>query len=232
MKKPSAPSGPVEDGAWAQELSAHAVTLQASPRLWGYDVQEDLAKNYSFVETAWLAITGELPPSQASTQAFELVMAYLAPVTVAEAPAHAAGLTRVCGSNPASVVSVASVTLSQQAQYVLQKHETLWPFLSREGPWPQELSVGGGLAEPVRRLRDALQAIGHESPVFEHSPSLATACLAVLFELGMRATEQLLSVGVWCKLPYVIAEAFAVRPGRLLEYPMDLPKYEYGGQDD
>jgi len=232
MKKPPAPSGPVEDGGWAQELSAHAVTLQASPRLWGYDVQEDLAKNYSFVETAWLAITGELPASEATTQAFELVMAYLAPVTVAEAPAHAAGLTRLCGSNPASVLSVASVTLSQQAQHVLQKHEALWPFLNREGPWPQQLSVGDGLEEPVQRLRDALHAVGHESPVFEQNPGLATACLAVLFELGMGTKEQLLSVWVWCKLPYVIAEAFAVRPGRLLEYPMDLPKYEYGGQDD
>ncbi len=113
-------------------------------------------------------------------------------------------------------MSVASVTLSQQAQHVLQKHEALWPFLERAGPWPQELSVGDGLAEEVRRLRDALHDMGHQSPVFEHNPSLVTACLAVLFELGISTTEQLLSVWVWCKLPYVIAEAFAVRPGRLL----------------
>lgn len=232
MKTPEPPQGPVEQGAWAEQLTARAVTLGPSPRLWGYDVQGDLTRHYGPVEMAWLAILGSLPDCDLHAKVLEVVLGFLAPVTMAEAPSHAAGLTRLCGSEPASVISVAALTLSQQGRHTLNQHAELWAWLRGEGAWPEALSVGREHAGPSQALAERLGTLGYDSPVFERSTHLVTTCLSVLFELGMSKPEQLLSLWVWCKMPYVLAEAFAVSPGRLLEYPMNVPKYVYEGDDE
>lgn len=226
--------GPVEDGPWPKELAARAVSLDASPRLFGYDVRGDLVPNYGFVEIAWLALTGALPRTRAHGAAVEVVLGHLSVVTALEAPAHAAGLSRLCGSATSSVVSIGALTLAEQARACVESHAPLWPWLRGEVEQrPALLDAGPEDEAAVRGLSARLEAVGHEGALrsLEGRPRLETACLGALFELGLEP-ERMVGMWVWCKLPCVMAEAFEVPQGRLRTYPMDLPRFEYEGRDE
>ena len=231
MSDSKTPTGPVEAGKWPDRLMARALSPSDPPRLWGYDVHQDLARHYRFSEVLWLAATGEVPEAARQAEVLECVLIFLAPVTVAEAPAHAATIANLCKSSLASVVSVGALTLAQQGQWVLNHHAELWPW----GEAPQFPAALRGAPEDgpaVARLEAALARLGRESRIFRESPALVTAGLAVLFELGFTEPRQLLSLWMSCKLPCVLAEAFAAPAGRLNEYPLDLPRFEYEAPDE
>lgn len=221
--------GPVEDGPWADKLPAQAVTPTDPPRLFGYDVHEDLAHHYRFSEVLWLAATRELPADGAA-DVLECALTYLLPVSVAEAPANAASVAQACQSSLASVASVGAIALAQQGQWVLERHAPLWPWLRGEvEAFPEALRGRPDEAPAVRRFASALARVSYTHRIFECSPGLHTAALAVLFDLGFREPEQLLTLWMSSRLPCVLAEAFAGGRGRLYEYPMDLPHFEYVG---
>ena len=56
MSTPAA--GPIEAREWPSELSARAVSDAGERRLFGYDVESDLARHYAFSDTLLLALTG------------------------------------------------------------------------------------------------------------------------------------------------------------------------------
>ena len=87
--------GPLDDVEWPKKLPAHVVTAGPAPRVHGYDVENDLARHYSFSDAIYLSLVGELP-NDATSRAFEIALHFLAPVSAAEAPSHAAILARFC----------------------------------------------------------------------------------------------------------------------------------------
>ncbi len=231
MKKPP-PDGPVESGPWPDTLAARAVSPGPSPRLWGYDVHGDLVKNYGLAEMAWLAGRGELAPGEMQIKVFEVVLGYLGPVNMAQAPSHAAGLSRICGSKPSAVVSVGALTLAEQARVAVQDHASMWRWLKGQGLWPPGLQAGAAEVPVVAGLAQHLDSLGYTHVLFAKNPGVVSACLGVLFDLGFEEPEQLITLWVWCRLPYVSAEAFAAKPGALGDYPMNVPAYEYEGPDE
>ena len=93
-------TGPIEDLSWKKKLQARVVSLDEDPNIHGYSVSEDLAPHYSFCELFLLTLTGELPEKETG-KIFETALQFAAPITVAEAPTHAAILARLCGSEVA-----------------------------------------------------------------------------------------------------------------------------------
>src|SRR5258708_5243088 len=90
-RAPPRRAGPIDVGLWPSQLTARVVDGGFRPRILGYDVQTDLARHYSFAEVVLLCLCGEVPTREVG-RAFEIALSFLAPVSAAEAPAHAAGL--------------------------------------------------------------------------------------------------------------------------------------------
>src|SRR3954471_9075470 len=105
------PRGPVETTEWPTELTAHAVTPGDDPRLFGYSVERDVAAHGRFSETVLLSLRGELPSAE-ECRALELALTFLAPLSIAEAPVHAAALGHMCGARSSALVGIAGVALA------------------------------------------------------------------------------------------------------------------------
>jgi hypothetical protein len=84
-------------------------------------------------------------------------------------------------------------------------------------------TAGAGLA----RVREALSRRGIAVPALAHDLTRVAAGLALLVYAGLVREEDLVAALSIARLPAVIAEGLAVRPGRLKRYPMDLPPFRY-----
>jgi hypothetical protein len=221
-------TGPIEDHPGPSKLPARVVTPGSQPRIQGYDLQEDLVRHYSAAEIHLLTLTGE-PPSSEVGRAFEVALAFLAATTVAEAPAHAAGLAQLCGSPASGTLSAGALTLAQQAEQAFEHLDVLRAWL-RDGQTdiPSELtSEDPAEARAVSRFRRALPERFAAMPMLSGRPRLREAITAVLLGCGLRHLHQLMTVWILARLPAVSAEAFGVEPGRLDCYPMHLPPFHY-----
>lgn len=223
------PNGPVEDHTFPPTLEARLVTPGPNPRLHGFSVEDDFSLHYRYPELVLLALTGT-PPEERHGRAFDIVLQFLAPLAIAEAPTHAAMLARICGAPSSSILSVACIALAERARYVVSEHRALVDWF--EDAAPAELPLiyrhrSDDDRASVERLRSALAAIGIEVPRLGLSPSRWAAIFITLYFAGLRRPEQWEAVLVMASLVPVCAEAHAHPSGILTQYPMNLPEFLY-----
>jgi hypothetical protein len=225
--------GPVEDHPWPARLTARVVAPGAAPRLHGFDLERDLACHYGFAELVLLALGG-VAPTEAAGRAFEVALSWLGAITVAEAPAHAAVLARICGASSPGVIEVTALGLAEQAHARVRDHAALLTWLAGDG---------GGRTRPPRgfaarsaadrasvdRLRARLDEAGVHVPLLAHRPrpSREAALLATMFWCGLRRPEQLEAAWVIARLACAVAEGFAAEPLSFRDYPMRVPPIAY-----
>ncbi len=220
--------GPIEDNEWPDKLKAHVVTAGAAPRLHGYLVERDLAKHYRFTDTTLLALTGELP-SDAEGAAFDVAMMFLAPLSVAEAPAHAAALARICGARSSAILAAAAVTLAERARFIVARCGKLLDWLAApdDALDPSFAPAGEEDGASVKTLRAALARKGVEIELLAKPLSREAALVATLWFAGLKRPEQLEAALVMASLPAVVAEAHCHDVASFREYPMKLPPFDY-----
>lgn len=228
MKAHEALRGPLEVEAFPERLSARVVEPGPTPRVHGYDVESDLARHYRPSDLTLLALTGELPSARVSA-AFEVASLFLAPVSVAEAPVHAAVLARLCAAPSSSIAAVASIGLCEQARALVAEHEPLLAWLeSGEERLPTRFrSQDPEEAASVTRLAVALSEHAFEHAVFAQQPTRFAALLSVLFACGLSQPAQLEAAILLARLPSTLAEALAEKPTNFSNYPINLPAYVY-----
>jgi hypothetical protein len=229
MEKQS--SGPIEAQPWPKQLRASVTRPGHEPLLCGFDVQADLARHYSFAEVVLIALTGDAPTPDVG-RAFEVALTFLAPASIAEAPAHATSIARLCGARVAGVVGVAATALAEQARVLLDAHEKVVPRLiigSLNGMAGEYAAQSDDERAAVERLRLALGAFCKRVPALGYDLKLETALIAVMLACGLRKREQLEVVISMARLPAACAEALTWEPGNLRAYPMDLPSFTYAG---
>ena len=229
MTKPLPPS-PFDGVAWPERLRTHVVTVGASPRIHGYDVESDLARHYTMLDQMVLALTGELP-EEASAAAIDVALQFLAPVTAAQAPSHAAILARVCSGESSAIVATAALALTEQTRDLLDRHAAWLRWLSSpEGAAPSAaMANGDDDARAARRLRAALEARRAKFPesVKAHDLGREAAALAVLHACGLASRAVLEALLVTVRLPITVSEAFATEPNSYRTYPLNLPPIVY-----
>lgn len=213
-------------------IEAHVVRAGARPSLHGYDVHRDLARSTGSGEVAMLALSGELL-DDASGRAAEIALTFCAVVSIAEAPVHAAVLTRRCGSPVANGISVAASALAEQARAELDDHAALVAWLEGgTGRVPAAFAAAStDDRTAVDDLRAALGDVGRADLVPAGSITLAAARLAVLFRLGLRDRDRLQAALVVARLPIALGEALAA-PRDLRGYPGNLPRFRYVEGED
>ncbi len=221
-------SGPIEEKELPARLRCHVVTPGRAPRIHGYDVQRDLARHYELTDVVFLSLTGELP-SDAERRALDVALAFAAPVSIAEAPAHAAALASVCGPRASSMFAVAAIAVAEQVSATLDGLAELLPKIALG-----DLEGSEGLGarddderEAVQRLSDALGTFAAKVPALARDVGLETALIATLFACGLRTRAQIETILCVAKLPTICAEALAWRAGDLRAYPMNLPRFEH-----
>ena len=220
--------GPVEDTPWPTRLEAHVVTPGPAPRIHGYDVHDDLARHYGFGEVVLLTLTGQ-PPSVGVGRVFEAALVDLAPVTVAEAPAHAAVLARLCDADPAGTVATGAIGLAEQARERITRHRAALEALRAGRPWAEcDGRCEGADALAEARIAERLRETGLVAPRLAGPVCAEAEGLATLAALGLTEPWQLLAALVVARLPAVAAEAQAVTPRSFPSYPMNLPPFVYG----
>jgi hypothetical protein len=220
-------SGPLETTTFPTQLSARVVTPGAEPRVHGYDVESDLARHYGPAELVLLTLTGELPEPSVR-HAFEVAWLFLAPTSVAEAPSHAAVLSRLCGAPPSSSIAVAAIGLAEQARALVEEHAELLRSLRARAALPARYQSQEALhAAAVERLRSALEPSGLIVPTLAQAPTRDAALLSVLFACGLKRPEQLQAAVVLSRLPCCVAEGFAERATNFGNYPINLPAFAY-----
>lgn len=206
-------------------LTARVVAPGERPLLHGYDVQDDLSAHYGFGEVVLIALTSEAP-TRAAGRAFDVALTFAAPVSVAEAPSHAAALSRLCSAKPSSVAAVAAIGLAEQARHRLDEHDGLlaWLRAGRAGDPPMDEPDAG-----TRRLHARLRAVDHAPAAGDAGLPLFAALVATLFDLGLRERWQIEAALAVARWPVAIAEAMSNRPGDLKTYPIRLPEFVIGG---
>jgi hypothetical protein len=223
----------VETTAWPTELTAHAVTPGDDPRLFGYSVERDVARHGRLSETILLSLRGELPTVE-ECRALELALTFLAPLSVAEAPVHAAVLGRLCGARSSAVIGIAALALAERARDTLEHCAPLLAWFEQSAAaFPAEFKATCDAERAsVERLAEQFRSIAAEPHVFRHDPSRMAALLGVLRFAGLHRNEQLESAFVLASLAPALAEAFSHAPGSFHEYPMRLPTIEYTEEPD
>lgn len=229
--------GPLDVATFPDTLSASVVSPGARPRIHGYDVQADLARNYSPTDLLFLALTGELP-SNAASAALGIALTFLAPVSVAHAAVHAAVLARVCGTTVASTIGVAATGLAEQVRLLLDEHAELLSWLdtqrpeSPESPEMPSAWIAGDATERAAsaRLHYAIAETGLVVAELSQTPTLDAALLIVLHRCGLRERSQLETAIVTARLPCAMAEAMQVEVADFNAYPTNLPRYRYSEQ--
>lgn len=225
----NAATGPIERHVWPERLTAHAVSSGSEPRLHGFDVQTDLARHYTPIDVAFIALTGDAPSAEVS-RALEVALTFLSPASIADAPVHAAALARICGARVAGIVGVAAVALAEQARTLFDEHEEVLPRLvtgSLNGMAARFAARDADEAEAVQRLRNALGPFCNRVPAIGYDLRLDTAILATLLACGLRTRDQLEVLFTQVRLPIACAEALAWKAADLRAYPMDLPQFVY-----
>jgi hypothetical protein len=204
------------------------VTAGTAPRIHGYDVQSDLVRHYSFAEVFLLTLVGELP-SDEQTAAFETAMTFAAPLSIAEAPTHAAVLARICGARPSGVLGVGIVALAERARSIIDESAKVLDWLPSQDHPLERPPIVTSAEDPdtVRRLRDALTARGVRIEAPMDNLPLHAAILTTLRFAGLTRPEQLESALVLAWLPCVVTEAYSHAVASFPDYPMQLPPFQY-----
>lgn len=227
-------SGPMEEFPWPEKLTARVVSPGPRPRIHGYDVEGDLALHYSFAETVLLTLTGE-PPDPVRGKAFEIALIFLSPITIAEAPTHAAAIARLAGSRASGVLATGAIGLSEQASFILETHREFLETPDKTAlHFPERFRARSDEErEIVKRLKNALP-VGFQFPGSEEDPAPIPALLGVIHACGIKKPEEMQVVLVLARLASLFAEASTTRPGRINDYPMNLPSFRYseGGNDE
>jgi hypothetical protein len=232
------PDGPVESGPWPATLEARVITPGDEPRVHGYDVETDLAAHYSFAEITLLTLTGELPTA-VQADAFGVALAFLAPLSVAHAPTHAAVLARICGTRFSSVAAIAAVTLAERARAILDEHTPLLEWLdrlqngSKEAPHGSFRARTGSERASVARLQKVLGTRDIRIPAITAENDLARmpALLATLHFAGLVQREQLEVTLNLASFACAVTEARTRDVASFREYPMNVPRFVYEEND-
>lgn len=218
--------GPVESVAWPEHLTARAVD---GPRLFGYDVQEDLARHYRFSDVFLLSLTGELP-DDARSRAFEIALAFASTMSVGRAPIHATVLARLCGCRPGSVLSIATMSLGEDAEACTKELSELLAAVGKSASdvvLPESLrATSDEERQSVARLRALVNDLV-VVPLLASDPSLDVALVAVLRACGLETPFSLVAALVVGRLPSAIAEARLTKPTDFRSYPMNVPRFIY-----
>jgi hypothetical protein len=221
-------SGPLDERTFPETLTGRVTTPGPQPHIHGYDAEGDLARHYSMTDLAFLSLAGELP-TPPHALAFNVVLMFLAPISVAEAPAHAAVLARICGTAPSAAIGIAAMALGEQARFLLDRHANLleW-FKSPSSELPLAYrSESSDEDAAVERLRVALKPSGLSIASLDLRPTRYAALFAALFEMGIQRRVYLEMVLVWARMPVVLAEYLAEKSVNFLRYPANLPSYRY-----
>jgi citrate synthase len=222
----SRPPGPIETYPWPKELRGNVTTPGHQPRIHGYDVEEDLARNYRYCDVVLLALTGELPSEEQSI-AFDTALMFLAPVSVAEAPTHVAVLAHITGSRSSAILGVSAIALAERARFIVAESAPLLEWLAAPGPPFRGAATGNDDLEAVERLRAALRARNVRIDALSQRLSRQEAVVATLWFAGLTRPDQLEAALVLASLPAVAAEARFHPVASFREYPMQLPPYHY-----
>lgn len=220
--------GPIDSRTWPHELDAHAVSPDHERRLFGYDVERDLAAFYRFSDLIFLSLIGELP-DEARSRAFEIALCFAMPVSVADAAVHAPLLARLCGARPSGVLSVAGLVVAEQATAMLVATNAALEAIERgnSSALPADLRAASDQERASVAALSSMLAGVLSVPVLAGDPNREAALVAVLRACGVTSAFQLASLLALARVPSALAEASRVKPGDFGSYPIDTPHFEY-----
>jgi hypothetical protein len=231
------PDGPVESYPWPTQLEAHIVKPGPVPLLNGYDVEADLAVHYDFIDSLLVALTGELP-SDSARAACNVALVFLAPLSVAHGPTHAAVLAKICGARFSSISSISAIAMAERARELISDSSLLLEWLNDADPGalapPSTRAADDTERASVTRLRAALRERSVKIAALDerHDLGRMPALLATLHFAGLTHPEQLQAALVVASFASVIAEARSRTVASFRQYPMQVPPFLYEEDDD
>ena len=233
-------TGPVESRTWPDALPARAVEPGPYRRIFGYDVERDVAKHYAFSDSLLLGLTGELP-DDARSRAFAAVLTFASAMSVRDAPMHAAVLSRICGVRTGGILAVALLALGEHIDALLRRLEPLFADAPVDDAAVDDAAVDNAAVDElpaglnarddderrsIANLRELL-GDGFVVPLLAKDLGLEPALLCVLRACGLVTSFQMCSALSIARLPSVLAEVVSTKVGDFKSYPMDLPHFEY-----
>jgi hypothetical protein len=220
--------GALDDTAWPEKLVARAVDPGVDDdRIHGYQALGDIAKHYAYSDLVFLAISGELPDDRAS-ELFRVALCSFATMSVNEAPSHVSVLSRLCGGTLASAFGAGMIAVADQARHKVEAHRSLLAWLADPtDALPSDFRCPEGHSAWVGTLRDAVSHVRPAVALLRPEMTRDAARIALLFEAGLRAGEQLEAAIVSSRFCGLAAEALAAGPRDLGSYPVKLPRFHY-----
>ncbi len=220
------PPGPgaLDDTSWPTTLRARAVDRAVEDdRLHGYAALGDLARHYSFSDTIFLALVGDLPDERAS-RLFRIACHACCTISVAEAPAHIAVLARLSGGQLGAAMSAGVVAAADRADQLVATHAGLLAWL--DAPTG---AVAAEFVDDAARPWTAtlLAVIGGEATNVRPEMSRAAATITLFHDAGLRSAESIAAALIAASCSSIAAESLATGPHDLGKYPVKLPEFRY-----
>jgi hypothetical protein len=217
-------SGPIDDRSWPDCLVAKAVDPRSTDaRMYGYAILGDLAPHYSFADTLFVSLTGELPHDRAQAKLFEQALIAWSPISIAEAPTHVAALSRLCGARLSAALGAGLAVLGEHAHDVVNRHRQLVAWLAAPTGAMPAVATAPSAPEYVQHLQHAIGA----TPSLSSELSIDAARIVLLFAAGLRTEDQLVAAIMAAGTCGIFAEALSYGPPDLPSYPITLPPFQY-----
>ncbi len=227
----SVPLSPIDDMDVPDKLRARVVSPGPVPTVFGYDLGEDIAKNYSFAELVYLSLVGEAPDRRFG-QLFDKLLTLASAVTIAEAPVHAASLAALCGASQAGMAATGAIALTEQSRWLTANHGSLLQWLEQapqqtpaQPPPAQFLNQND--AARVAVLKKHADRCGVTIAALEHALSWPAALIAAFHHCGLKQVSQIEAALCCARWPLLMAEANAARAGSLRDYPIRTPAFRW-----
>jgi len=205
-----------------ESLEARVFSFENTPEIHGYSVQNDLIHHYSFAETLYLSIAGDLP-SEEQYRLFELAITLLIAAPVTQDTVHAGVLSRVYNSQVSDLLSSVAPVCAERSRHTLAAHQDFIDWLSGESGAIPDIALGDSAL--CVELKKVLAKFGYTSKTFNHSLSKTAAIIALVFEAGLPHMWQIEFLFCWMSFVAPSAEGLARPPFELKNYPMRLPRF-------
>ena len=206
-------------------LPAHVTEPGPDPHLRGYDVDEDLARHYTALDTAYLALQCELP-SEEQLRLLNAAMVLAAPVHAGEAPSRAASLSAVTSTDPHTPIKVGWLALvDRTAVEIEDRRPLLRALLADDEQAIRSAAAGDDSATISPRL---VQDLSGSCPALRFVREPFCAALALMVRAGVRDESMLVTLICSARISVVLAEAHESLAAGLRNYPTNNPPFRYG----
>jgi hypothetical protein len=207
-------------------LPAHVTEPGDDPHIRGHDVDDDLARHYGALATAYLALPSDLPDAE-QLRLLNAAMVLAAPMHAGEGPSRSASLSAVTSTDPYTSLKVGWLALVDRTAAELEDRRALLRALLDDDE--QALRAACAEGAPAALSPRFVEDFTASCPALHLVREPLSAAIALMIRAGLRDELALVNFICSARIAVVLAEAKENLASGLRNYPTNTPPFRYYG---